>query len=546
MSRPIFTYNPAETVTNIAGTILTALSRNETRTLAYRFSDSFDVALPYLIQHTKGKPIDNAYWEVFFEDLQSMFHYYILREYLYYTYNATDSFNWDFSENAVHISFADRSIVRQFAQGWHTSILNMGDLHNQRSQIEREAIDVLRGKEELGDGSHVQAAFDLAMRESDLRISTKFDILGGPDSAIELDGYTYAEFYAVYRFLLAKFLYHRYYARANNVLPAFQFSKVELPHEIAINVGLGVPLVSRILRDLTYSKESQKLTPMCFEIIDHRYLADFVTIPDHFIDRDGFAQLLRIQATRSPSHFSRHISGALGNGLVTRLSEVFSQAGFMVLKNVSLDEIDKGLPDIDLLVISCEATLGYYVFACEVKAPIPALWAKDQLRVLRSDSLPKAFTQVTRIKEALQTEAGTEFILNKAFSVDPNPIQEGIMVIQGLIVTSQNSGMFFDEPSQDTHVIDWRTLSHIVKASDGDIVYILKFLKELRTRFDVTTHEVSTSVDDTTITYEAVTEGKISPFPKNEWKSTGLDSVVAEEFYASGGSPFDVLPRFDK
>lgn len=52
------------------------------------------------------------------------------------------------------------------------------------------------------------------------------------------------------------------------------------------------------------------------------------------------------------------------------------------------------LPDIDLLVISVEPTLGYVIFVCELKCPVPPRWAKDQLKVLNKDSVSQAFRQV--------------------------------------------------------------------------------------------------------------------------------------------------------
>jgi hypothetical protein len=50
---------------------------------------------------------------------------------------------------------------------------------------------------------------------------------------------------------------------------------------------------------------------------------------------------------------------------------------------MSLRTIDSKLPDIDLLVIAKEPTLGFVLLICEVKSPLPPRWAND-----RADGLP--------------------------------------------------------------------------------------------------------------------------------------------------------------
>jgi hypothetical protein len=156
-------------------------------------------------------------------------------------------------------------------------------------------------------------------------------------------------------------------------------------------------------------------------------------ICDKFIESDGLAQLLRVQAARSPEFFLRNVSQALGENFVELVATRFRDASFFVKKNVSLRPLSAELPDIDLLIVSREPTLGYYVFACEVKATLPANWAKDYLRVLRVDSLPKAFSQVDSVLDALGTEEGKRFLMRQVFALDNSPVQEGLILIRGLI-----------------------------------------------------------------------------------------------------------------
>jgi len=132
-------------------------------------------------------------------------------------------------------------------------------------------------------------------------------------------------------------------------------------------------------------------------------------------------------------------------------------------------------------------------------------------------------------------------------SLDKNPIREGLILVQGLIVTPQNSGMFFDEMSKRIRVIDYHTLSLLLSRSDGDLLYILKTMDALRDLFDVEAEKLSVNVGGFSATYDAVAYDAASgpdflvDFPTVSWKSAGRDVEVAEEFYREGGSPFDVL-----
>jgi hypothetical protein len=116
-------------------------------------------------------------------------------------------------------------------------------LHAKRRTLGDAVITLLRGKEELGQGKHITEALELVSQEADMRICTQFEILGGSDSSVELTGYSYSSFFAVYRFLLAKAIYHRYWAEANSTWTTFMFPKEPLAHEIAHNTEREIPMV---------------------------------------------------------------------------------------------------------------------------------------------------------------------------------------------------------------------------------------------------------------------------------------------------------------
>jgi hypothetical protein len=545
-AKDIFSYDPSRVIVDSAGAISVAYSKysppdDVARSILANISRGFNVALPMLIARSGGTEPSPA---GLIADLQSMSHYFLLREYLYYTYNSPGSLEWEFDDTNVHVKIIDASIPRQFAQYPNSVLLKLAHSHASFHGLADEAVGLLRDQQELGTGSHIERALALAAQEADLRIANEFDVLGGESSLVKLGGYDYSTFFKVYRFLLAKCLYHRYWARANDTWPTFMFPKQWLPYEIAENTGLDADVVSGVLADLSYSKANRGIPPMYFSMIDHQDLPDYIMVPDAFIESDGPAQLLRVQAMKSPDTFLRNVSTELGKNFTDLVAASFQNAGFLVKKNVSLRHLSPMLPDVDILVVSREATLGYYIFACEVKATLPGFWAKDFLRTLQPNSLPKAFSQVDAVLTALKSDQGIDFLIGEVLSLDKSPMPAGLIVGRGLIVTPQSTGMFFDHAPDQMKVIDYHTLSHILQNSDGDVVYILHRFTELQQVFQPRIAEVSARVGPWTVTYDGIEASPIVEFPQNLWKSAGLDIQVAEDFYREGGSPFDVLkPR---
>jgi len=123
-AKRLFSYDPARGIIDSAGAISLAFSdqRESAGSLAMadHLSRGFDVALPELICRSGGAAVDEAFGPTFISDLTFMSHYFMLREYLYYTYNAPDSLTWTFKGDTVDIAFKDRSIPRQFAQYYNS------------------------------------------------------------------------------------------------------------------------------------------------------------------------------------------------------------------------------------------------------------------------------------------------------------------------------------------------------------------------------------------------------------------------------------------
>ena len=547
-ARSLLKMEPVEAITDCAGSISASYSRLLEKpaayALAHRLIDGFSVALPYLIRADRGGKLD---FQTLFEDLIFMSHYYSLRELLYYTYNAPGSISWEFDRNQVLLEFRDMSIPTQFAYGWSSWIAGSTDLHDSMDRNDDRIHELLQGAAEFGDGDHIQEVFRLISIETDAKLTKYFELLGGSSSTIQLSGYAYSTFYAVYRHLLTKALYHRYFAMANGTWATFQFPKRGLVQEISSATGLDNQAIISVLEDLSYSQRNSNLPPMYFSLIDHAKSSKYLMIPHQVAWSDGLIQLLRVQAIKSPGHFSRSIGRELGHRFAMRVASSFREAGFLVKTNVSLSVLDAAAPDIDVLVVSREATLGYCVFICEVKATLPALWAKDHLRALRADSIPKAFEQLRRINAILATEVGQRFLVEQIVSLDPSPPDDGLIAVHSLVITSQNAGMFFQEETKSTRIIDDRTLARILSRCDGDVVYLLQALRELPRLFGESYEQIweTVKIGERTVTYPAAAIKSIVDFDQNEWKSTGLDVKVAQEFFEAGHSPFDVLKELD-
>lgn len=532
-SRDIFKMSAPSVLRDAFGILSIADSqRSRMGGLADTIRRGLDVALPIIIGGgTSNKESDV---EKVVEDLTFLSHYYLIREYLYYTYISPGSFSWKFDGSNVSIEFSDPSIPRQFSQGWNAMLLDRIEMH--RRGVEGSGIELsLRDKEEFGDGEHIDKAFESTLAEARVRARLKFDLLDSVSTKVSLDKYSYESFRRVYEYLLAKALYHRHFARANSTWPSFQFPKDQLMQELAIGTGLDDVEVCSIMDDLTYSP-GKKLQPMYFNIVDHPALPEYLMTSESIIDDDVPAHLLRVQASRDPNWFLSHVSNALGDEFVDRLASIFKAGGFFIQKNVSLAAVDPSAPDIDLLVASREETFGYHVFAIEAKATLPAYWAKDYLRSLNKGGLSKAFSQVRRVVETLGSESGAELLAERVLSLDPDPLGDGHIALKSLIVTSQNSGMFFEGESSRIAIIDYRTLGQMVKASDGDVVYINEMLKAVRDAPPPNISKVNVEVAEIMVTYDAVTDLKPIFFPPHEWKSTGLNAQVSKDFFENGGS----------
>lgn len=473
-------------------------------------------------------------------------HYYMLREYLYYTYNAPGSFIWRFSDKAVEIKFADKSIPRQFFIAHNNTLINSRDLFSDYDASPK-IIELLTGQPEGELTRNVQEASALIEHEADMKLGAYFSILS-PSDSVDLGGYTYADFISVYRVMLTKALYHRYFFRANHTIGAIFISRDELVGVLALDVGRDEVVCSKILNDIVYDARAAKegLEPLYFPLYQsaHPKGARIAMCPHHFAAWEGIVGLFRVVGARRPKVFLDQVSKALGRKFVGRLRRAFEQQGFACRSNIDLRRFDDKLPDIDLAVVSEEPTLGYVVYLCEIKGPIPPRWAKDQLRALNKDNVAKAFSQIGAIRKFMNTEEGLT-VLRGLLPREGHPhFKEFVITIHYLVITSDNAGMFFGD--MDQTIIDFRTLERLLTRSDGDIAFIQHVLATYSDEIDkaVVTTQIECQIGNRIVRYEGVTRSPVVDFPQLQWQNSPERQQMIDEFITGKNHPFDALGPF--
>jgi len=296
--------------------------------------------------------------------------------------------------------------------------------------------------------------------------------------------------------------------------------------------------------DISYNLEIKKLNiqPMhcClyyFEDSDNIWMS-----PNIVCIWECFVNILRISAIKYPDNFQRNISSKLSANFTKKLLDKFTEKGFRCVPNVKLNKFDNRLPDIDLLLISQEPSLGYVVFCIEVKNQIPAIWSKDHVKVLNTkEGIGKGVSQINLIREFISTEQGMNFI----YEIIPKinfPIEfngEHLMLIKSLIVSSFNTGMFFSE--SDVKIIDYHSLNRLLQKCDGDIAYIMRGLEFYKNPPDklISTIKNKFKCGKFKVDFEFAGGGdELFDFPDHQWKQDGYSEKLLQEYVEAGYSPF--------
>jgi hypothetical protein len=537
--RPTIGFDANKSLMLACNIVEAAAARSETQELATMLSDGIETFASHFVSGLAGGEPDV---ELLVHDLMFGAYYHHLREILYYSYNVPGSIDWTFSEGRLELRYCDRSIPRQYFTVWNEHVfLSMKTFDGFMATDELRKL--LKDVPEWEYGEAHEAAERYLKEYADRKLAAYFAMLD-PNSDIDFGGYTYREFYSVYRIMMAKALYHRYQAELNDALGCIFMDMPGLIDGMAEETGIETTTVAAILQDMIYDAAAvkERLDPSYFSMMkEGAEPYRIIMRPIDFSKAEGLVQLLRVVAQRKPKTFLSNVSNPLGSRFVQRVKAAFEAQGFLCHAEVSLASIDPALPDIDLLVIAEEPTLGYVMLVCELKSPLPPRWAKDQLRVLAKDSVSKAFRQAQAIGEFLRRPEGVEFIGSVIPEGGLEHFDEFVTVIDQLVITSDNAGMFFGQ--EETPIINFRTLERLLGRSDGDILHIRTCINTYNDGADtyLETKMVDIEVGELTVSAEGFTPTALMDFPQNAWRSSPERQQLIDEFVAGGHHPFDCL-----
>lgn len=464
-------------------------------------------------------------------------HYFMFRDYIYYLYNSKDPFNFYIEENKFIIKFKDPSIPRQFFNSHNEYFLSSTKL-KYNDLDEKIKKDILKLNEFKISVKH-KNLLEKIEKIAHLKINEYFSIID-KNSTIDLGGYTYCEFYKVYHALVAKALYHRYFGSEKKTYGAINFNEKEIIEAFSQDLNIDQNKIKLIFSNLVYDYNSvkAKLDASYYSLYKDKSTEIIFMRPFHFSIYEGIVSFLRVIAIKNPALFSNTISGAVGKEFVNKIKKIFQSQSFICLSEVKLSKYNSTLPDIDLLVISKEPTLGYILLVCEIKAPIPPKWAKDQLKALEEDNISKAFKQSSKISEFLQTSVGISFLTDNIPKDQFHDFDNFIVVIEPLIITSHNNGMFFSK--EKTPIFSYRTIDAIVSACDGDMAYIQKHIHTYNDFVDknIKTKMMKVDLGRFKVEYEILDESPLIYFPKNKWNSSEIKNKYIQSFKSENLTPY--------
>lgn len=456
-----------------------------------------------------------------------------LRDAIFYSYADNKAVTWDIDEKHIKVIINDDSILRQYASEMMVFSLNSKNLPY--DEIEADPVKLLKGTAHFDfEDMNVVKAFSTIESIIDWKIEYYFSYI--PESSdVMLDGYKYSLFIDVYKKILTLALYERYFSKANNLSGVITYREDELLGQVMQqHPEENENTLKKLFRDIAESSRSTfnyipvenkfMLYPTCFSLVD------------------GISNMLRYFAKTDPNSFSRNVSEIMGKGLVDKIKLKFEQyPNHRLYSNVKLEHFDPKLPDIDLLVISYEPSLGFHVFIGEVKNNLPAVWGKDYLKAAGEKGfITKAISQIETIKSFLNTDSGLMFIYNLAIKAFPN-LELGLLfphgmciIVDTLIVSSQSVGMFF--PDNKIPIMDGDILCHIIDESDGDTNYILFHIKGHSDFINNCTSRKTKviTIGDYTIEYDIITLSKMFALSENEFVSVGAIEKIEKESLDSG------------
>lgn len=476
----------------------------------------------------KPKPKKKASINDFVAMLDFAQEYYVLRDYIYYSFANKESISWK-KKGKISIKVNDNSIFSQHMQEWNLFFINSLKKRDVTLLSVEELFSLLKGQDEEEIYKNQEVKIFIENETKNKLDSYKF---GMPkDNNISFGKYTLGEFLDIYECLLVSAVYRRYYSFAND-LPSVVITTRD---EYIQNINeYDEEKVSAILIDIA---RASKGTFYYIEEDD-----TFVLSMSAFSLRNGINDLLRYHARINGNLLLTNISGPLGDELVKEMENLFLQyENFKCKTDMKLNKFDESLPDIDLLIVSYEPSLGFHIYICEIKNALQADWAKEYLKGIdRNGYLTKATSQIEKIRNFLDTEEGIRYIIDNVLEMFSDLdikhlFPDGLFFpIEFMIITSQNLGVVMEE--KESIIIAAPVLKQFVDNSDGDVVYIEKCMQEYKTSIKncYVTKMKTRYFKDQRVDFEVPSINSIFTTYPNKYISNGIYKKIEKESLESG------------
>ena len=471
--------------------------------------------------------------------------YYHIRDLIYLSFDNPEAVEWSKIDSTISIKLRDTSFSEQLVYEHQLFALNSAELLDKISLSEDEFHELLSttGRWDYHIPNMEKILTEITFR-TNKKIQGFFSYIS-EDSEASLGNYSYSEFHKVYHSLLTFAMYERYHASANKLSCVITLTEAEISHEVSNITNVSLEKCLTILKDIAISSRGT------FNHIPKKN--KYLLLPFSFSLKDGISSILKHRAGRNADHFSGQFAGIIGDALVEEVSQLFSQfRNFKTEKEILLQSYDTSLPDIDVLALSYEPSLGFHAFACEVKNNLPATWAKEYLKSKgKKGAITKALEQTEKLKDFLQTAPGIELLqvlIQKNFAhLDFNRLfPTGYCItVDFLIVTSQSMGAFFQDRA--TAILNNTMLRHIVSRSDGDTNFILSHLWDMQRYIRSTYEEKSESIDleATTIKFSTPRIKGYMKIEQHKYLSDGKLESLEDESLSSGYHFIDTLGLTD-
>ncbi|WP_310442568.1 hypothetical protein [Sulfurimonas sp.] len=480
--------------------------------------------------------------KVITEALQYASDYRNYRDIIFHSYNDNDSVSWQKIGNKFKIINHDLSVYRQLLAEMHSSIFSSKNMSKKiYSDNDKTIEELLKGTKNFDyENKNVVKASNYILKELQIKLDSFFSYIE-PDSEISFGQYNYSDFFKVYHMMMFYALYERHNSRANNLPGVITYTEEELIYAAEQNIQIEKSKCKKILLDIASASRS---TFVYLKTDSIYYL-----FPTAFSLLDGISSILKQYAQLDSDAFSERFAGLIGDGLVNEIKSEFSCCrNFRTLTDLKLDKYDPSLPDIDVMAISYEPSLGFHFFIAEVKNNLPATWAKEYLKASGSKGfISKALSQVDKVNKFLNSEDGQRLLFETAIKEFSHLDMQKLfptgftVTVNQLIITSQNMGMFFSD--KHTTIIEGEMLRHIIRASDGDTNYILFHLKNFDKILDECLEllELQTKIGKFEVTYNSFKMKQIFDLSENKYLSDGTFEELERSSIETGYRFIDQL-----